>query len=117
MPIVWSKPDGSVRVMRLSDRWLTANQRPTETTSEAVVRLASLEQAKNADLSDATATVVTTANIPVDRSQRHKWRLQGQRCVVDPTVPNPPHPKQGLLDAIDNATTLAGLKAAVRQMV
>ena len=103
--------------MRLSDHWLSANQQPTETTTEAVTRLATIEQAKNVDLADAVATVVTTANIPVDRSQRHKWRLQDQRCVVDLTVPDLPHPKQGLLDAIDSATTVAALKAIIRQLV
>jgi hypothetical protein len=50
-----------------------------------------------------------------DRSTRGKWRIKNGRIVVDATVPDPPHPRQALLDSIDSATSLDELKAAMRE--
>jgi len=117
MPICWTKPDGSVRLMQLSPKFLADQALPGETTAETVARLAPLEQAKNPDLADATFTLVTTANTPAERANRHKWRLRNGRVEVDAAVPDPPNPKQALLDAIEGATNLAQLKAAVKNLV
>ena len=43
--------------------------------------------------------------LPTGRQQRHKWRVQGGKVVVDNTIPDLPHPRQSLLNAIQNATT------------
>lgn len=113
MPIVWTKADGTVRLMRLSPRYLAENRLPDETTVQVVLRLSVSEQAKNPDLADATAFLVTEANVPVDRAKRHKWRLQGSRCVVDDSVPDPVHPRQSLLDQINAAATLDQVKQSM----
>ncbi len=55
--------------------------------------------------------------LPRKRSQRDKWRIKQGVIVEDLTIPDPPHPKQALLDAIDAATTLAQLRAAVKAAV
>lgn len=51
------------------------------------------------------------------RAQRHKWRLQGGQVRVDPTVPDPPHPQQGLLDRIALATTVEQLKPILMDFI
>ena len=118
MPIVWSKPDGSVRIMALSPRYLAGCRLSGETVAEAVTRIALSEQAKNPqDLSDAVPSLITTASLPADRTKRHKWRLSGGRCVVDDTVPDPPHPKQALLDEIDGASNIAQLRTAMKKLL
>ena len=59
------------------------------------------------------------AFLPLDRTQRHKWRKNpaGRGVVVDMTVPDPPHPQQDRLDKIARATTVAELKAILLDMV
>ena len=56
------------------------------------------------------------ADVPTNRTQRDKWRLQGNQVRVDPTVPDRPHPRQALLDEIEAATTVAALKVAVKKL-
>lgn len=114
MPIVWTKPDGTVRVMTLSPQWLEEHRLPTETVSEAVLRLAAGERNKNVDLADATPMLVASIDMAVNRTQRHQWRVLGQQCVVDHTVPGRPDLKQELRDAVESATTLADLKHVLR---
>ena len=60
------------------------------------------------------ARMLLEPRLPDDRALRHKWRIVGQAIVVDPTVPDPPNPRQPLFDAIDSATTLADLKAVLK---
>ena len=55
--------------------------------------------------------------LPPDRSKRFAWRWQGNRVIIDPTVPGPLHPQQSLLDEIAAATTVAALKTALLKMV
>lgn len=58
------------------------------------------------------------ADLP-PRARRHAWRKHPTelRVVVDPTVPDPPHPKKKLLDAIDQAATVDDLKALLKKVV
>jgi len=55
--------------------------------------------------------------LPRKRSQREKWRIRGGQVVIDPTVPDPPHPKQALLDEIDGAQSLEEVKALLKRVV
>ena len=55
--------------------------------------------------------------LPQKRSQRDKWRITNGQIVVDATIPDPPNPRQALLDAIDQATTIAQLKVLLKQTV
>lgn len=117
MPIVWTKPDGSIRVMQVVDSFLVAHQQPGEPLADTVLRVAQQEQLKHPDLADAVPTLVRSVDLPPTKAQRHKWRLQNNRVVVDSTVLNPPHPRQALLTAIDNAGTLADLKTILKNYV
>ena len=113
MPIIWQHPDGSIQVMNLSSRYLAGHHQADETTAQAVLRLARHQQTKNPDLASASPILVKSADIPPDRTKRHKWRLQGSRCVVDDTVPDPVHPRQSLLDQINAAATLDQVKQSM----
>lgn len=118
MPIIFQKPDGSVRIMRLSNKYLAGLRLGSETVADAVTRLAQSEQAKNPqDLADATVLLLKEADLPADRTKRHKWRLQGSQCIVDDTVPDLPHPKQSLLDEIDGASTMAQLRNVLKKLL
>lgn len=55
--------------------------------------------------------------LPRKRSQREKWRIQNGKIVIDPTVPDPPHPRKALLDAIDGASSLDEIKSLLKQVV
>ena len=61
------------------------------------------------------APVVDYPDLPTTPS--HRWRIRNGKVVDDPTVPDPPHPRQDVLDQIDAATTIAQLKAVVRKVV
>ena len=61
--------------------------------------------------------IVQDPDLPPDKRERHKWRIQGGKVRVDLTVPDPPHPRQALLDQVDAATTVAQLKAILRTVV
>ena len=117
MPIIWQHPDGSIQVMNLSSRYLAGHHQADETTAQAVLRLAQHQQTKNPDLTPATPVLVKSADMPSDYTKRHKWRLQGSRCVVDDTVPDPPHPRQSLLDQINAAATLDDVKQRMADLV
>lgn len=117
MPIIWEHADGTVSVMKLSDKYLTAHRRRDETTEQAVLRLAGIEQAKSPELSSASAALVTTASMPSVRTARHKWRLLNGVCVVDPTIPDRPDRRTGLADALDRATTLDDIKTILMEYI
>ena len=55
--------------------------------------------------------------LPPDRSRRHAWRWVGTRVIADPAVPDPPKPRQALIDEVQAATTIAALKAAVLKLL
>lgn len=57
------------------------------------------------------------APLPPSRVNRAKWRWNGARVAVDLTVPDPPHPRQALLDAAAQATTVAQLRAILVQVI
>ena len=117
MPIVWVKADGSLEIQRIALTYLERERLPGEPTDVAVMRLALRLQSKVPSLVGLTPQLVTEANLPPDRTQRHKWRLQGGRVQVDLTVPDPPDPKKAKKDAIDAAVTLADLKAVLKVII
>lgn len=119
MPILWVMPDGHVQITRIVGAVLDQARRPGETTDQTVLRMAGEIQAKTPGLAGGIASLVKTADIPTDRSQRHKWRKSpvGQGIIVDLSVPDPPHPKRLLLDEIASATTVVDLKVALLKLV
>lgn len=117
MPVIWTRPDGSLIVQRLRDTYVERERLPDETTAQTVLRLALVTQAKVPTWVGLTPQLVTEADIPADRSQRHKWRLQNGKVKVDPTVPDPPDPKKAGKDAIDAALDLNALKQVLKTLI
>ena len=117
MPIIWERADGSLIIQRLADSYLARERREGETTEQAVARLAIVTRAKVPDWAGLTPRLVTEASMPTNRTKRHRWRLAQGQVVDDVTVPDPPHPKQALLDQIDQAPTLIALKSILKQIV
>ena len=114
MPIVWQMPDGSIQITRLVQ---APDPTSGESVSDAVLRLARIVQAKTPALVGGIPTLVPTAQIPPDRLNRTKWRLQGTSVVPDLSIPDPPHPRQALINEIAAATTIADLKLLLRKVV
>lgn len=110
MPLVWTMPDGSVRVTQIVDAVVERERRPGEATADVVTRLAAKIQAKTPDVQGGVATLVRTADMPADRTQRRKWRLVDGKVVVDAAVIIPMSARQTLIDDIAKATTVADLK-------
>lgn len=92
MPILWEKPDKTICIMTLSERFLAAQRLPSETTTDAVLRLAEIERLKNSDLQNAVLYLVTSASMPTDYSKRNAWRIQNGHCVIDRAVILPIEP-------------------------
>ena len=61
--------------------------------------------------------IMEETDLPVSRARRHAWRLQGNRIVDDPTVPDVPDLRQALRDEVASATTIAALKAALLKVL
>jgi hypothetical protein len=117
MPVVWTKPDGSIGVEHIIDSYLESRRLPGESTEDAVLRISAELAAKKPSLAGATATLVKTADVPTDRTDRHKWRLNGKRVAADPSVPDKVNPKQALRDEIAAAKDVDELKAVLQKLV
>ena len=104
---VFQNSDGSVRILRL-------NPRRSEFTLDG-------ETAKDRSLLGLPFQDVEEADIPANRVNRDKWRLQqvGNKfvCRLDNTVPDKPHPRQPLIDRANAATTVAELKAILADLL
>lgn len=61
------------------------------------------------------APVIDHPDLPSTPS--HRWRIRNGVVVDDPTIPDPPHPRQALLNQVNQATTVAQLKALLFQIV
>lgn len=76
MPIVWNFPDGHIELTTLSEEYLEQERHLGETTVQAVTRLAKVIAEKTPHLQAASPSLVVTAAVPTDRSQRDSWRLK-----------------------------------------
>lgn len=106
---VFENPDGSVRVMRLNERHRLVG----ETDAQFFGR----ETAKQPELTGLPFVDMDSADLPPNRADRYKWRLQGGRVRVDMTVPDPPDPQKAIRDEITQATTIDQLKAAMLKIL
>lgn len=57
--------------------------------------------------------------LPPTKAQRHKWRwnVVAQQVEVDPTVPDPPHPRQAILDQIDAEASFTPAQRALLKRI
>lgn len=114
---VFQNPDGSVRINRPNPRL----RNDGETDDEFIARIGADTVMKDPSLAGLPFQDVDEADIPADRTDRHKWRLQqlGQKfvCWPDNTVPDRPHPKQPLIDRANSATTVAELKTILADLI
>ncbi len=111
---IWYEPDGSVKVTTFAP-----NSSEPEQIAACAVLIADGRVGVSATFDDIESAGVLKTLLPADRSERHKWRKNpvGRGCVVNRTVPDLPHPRQALLDAIDRATTVAQLRDLLKQTV
>jgi hypothetical protein len=86
MPVCYVKPDGTISLLTIAAEYLATHWREGDTATDTVIRCAVMIQAKVPRYAGATVTTVRTQDVPTDRSERSKWRLQGGRVVVDPAA-------------------------------
>lgn len=111
---IFREPSGNLRILHLAPK----HRLPDELDDAFIARVGTQVTTRDSSLAGLPFIDVEEASLhALDRSLRHKWRTVGQAVVVDPTVPNLPHPKQALLDEIDAATTMDALKAAVKKVI
>lgn len=111
MKRIWYHPDG-VAITHIP------GGSSEDLTSEGKKLLAAGRDYAAAPFEDFEDDVIA-AFLPPDRTQRHKWRRNpaGRGVIVDPTVPDPPHPRQALLDRTNSANTVAELKAVIADLI
>lgn len=112
---VFSEPSGHVHVLYLNEKL----RLPGETDSDFMNRLGPTVASKSSGLAGLSFVDVDQAVIQaLPRSQRHKWRVNpGGHLRVDPTIPDPPHPKQAKLNKIAAATSIDELKVLLTEIV
>ena len=74
---------------------------------------------EGATFDDVSSADMLKSLLPSDRTNRMKWRKNplGPGVAPDVTIPDPPHPRKALLDAVNQATTINDLKAVIRQVI
>lgn len=82
MPLVWTMPDGSICVTQIVEAVLERERREGETTDQVVLRLATMIQAKTPNLAGGIPSLVKSADMPRDRTNRDAWRLDGAKVSV-----------------------------------
>lgn len=103
---VFEETDGQLRIVKPNPRL----RRPNETDQEMLDRTAAKAVDNDPSLAELPFTDLDERELPANRVQRNKWRRRGASIVVDGAVPDPPHKKQALLDAIAQANDLTTLK-------
>lgn len=119
MPIVWTRPDGSLIIERFAENFLAQHRQEGESTTDLVMRLTPLLQAKSGrdEIRSLTPTLVREADLPATRDKRHAWRLHNGKVVVDATIPDLPHPKQALRDKVAQAKTIDDMRAILAEVI
>lgn len=82
MPIVWTFPDGHIELTTLSERVLERARLPQESTSAVVLRLAQEVAEKAPHLKLATPTLITSSDVPQDRSNRNNWKVVDGKIIA-----------------------------------
>ena len=111
---VYTEPGGNVRVLHPNEKM----RNPGESDDDFIARMGAHAEGADSSLTGLPSIDVVDATIiALDRSKRHKWRVQGPICRVDNTVPDKPHPRQAALDQINAATDVTTLKQALIDFV
>lgn len=97
---LWLLPDGTVRQSSVAP-WLPPNGQAQE-YARIALRWPPGTTALDLDESELPA-----------RAQRHRWRHQNGRVVIDPAIPDPPD----RLADLRSSTTLAELKTALARLL
>ena len=111
---VYTELSGNVRVLHPNEKMREVG----ETDDVFIARIGAHAEAADPSLAGLPSVdVLDTVVSALDRSKRHKWRVSGGALNVDNTVPDPPNPKQGLINAINAAGDINAIKAILRQML
>jgi len=114
---VVTRPDGSVAVIHPNEKL----RQPDETDEAFIVRVGSSIAAKSPETDGLPFVDIDKADLPSDRSARNKWRLttRAGRQVVEPDLelPDPPHPRQNLIDRVRASNSVPELRAQVESLI
>ncbi len=111
---VFKNPDGSISIVHPNEKYRNRGEPDVEFYSRVFNKAMSSDPA----LDGLPSEDIDSSDLPPDRSKRHKRRLNpANKVVVDPSVPDPPHPRQKLLDGIESATTVAQLKTFLLESI
>ena len=77
---VYEMPDGTVRVVHPALK----SRHPEEPEADWYARVMARTEQANPDLAGRPFADVDSADLPADRTQRARWRLQGGRVRVTP---------------------------------
>lgn len=104
---IWTEPDGSVKIT-----YFNAGQTAAQRQRALAVLLRDGQISSAATFQDVPE--FDPATLPA-RADRHKWRMQGGKVVVDPTVPD--HPRKVKLAALGRATSVPDLRQAILDLL
>ena len=110
---VYQEPSGNLRIVRINPRLREVD----ESDDDCFIRIAGMAEAGDSSLQGLSFVDVDEAEIPTDRAERYKWRIQAGKCVVDKTIPDKFDPREDLKQLINAATTIAQLKVLMRELV
>lgn len=109
---VFQNLDGTVRVVHPNPKLRMAG----ESDDNFIARIASDAVDKDPTLAGLSFLDVDNTQLPT-RQDRRKWCINGSQMDIDPTRPDPPHPKQNLLNRVASANTVAELKAILIDLI
>ena len=110
---VFQDVDGSVRIVHPNPRYRLDG----ESDDAFIERIGQKTVLGDPSLAGLPFVDVDEATLPNDHSKREKWRGQGEKIVVGNSIPDKPHPKQGLIDRANNANSVAELKQILVELI
>ena len=110
---VFENPDGTLRIVHPNPK----EQRGEETEEAFYGRVFGQVINGDASLQGLPYFDMEKTLLPANRAKRYAWRTQNKQIVEDSAVPEPPHPKQAILDRISSVTTIAQLKSILTEVV
>ena len=110
---VVKKPDGSLTIIRPSPN----SRREGEGEVEWLDRIFTAHmEARGMD--GFPFVDMDVSQLPATRINRNKWRLDANRIVfVAQSIPDPPHPKQALIDRAKAAQNISELRSIISDLI
>jgi hypothetical protein len=110
---VFQNADGSVRILSVNDRHRLAGETDAQYFARETVKAESVQPG----LSTLPSTDMDASSLPASPRDQHKWRVVGNRVVVDLAVPDLLHPRQALLDELNAALSMRDLQFVLAKVI